>query len=146
MTAFTSAELEYLPGQRRLAGADVGAAAADTAGQAAEQVVGGGCPLGGVGGLPVEQLLCVIELVGIDDGVALAACNTSSWPTCRGRRGCATDGDVSNAKVGEAPAGDMAGMLVTTVDEDGDTETCSQPRGPAAGIGVISASSPLAKG
>ena len=54
---------------------------------------------------------------------------------------------LRNARVGEAPTGDAvtAGMVVTTVDEDGDTDEflVGSREDRPAGIGVVSANSPL---
>ena len=54
---------------------------------------------------------------------------------------------LRNANVGEAPSADAvaAGLVVTTVDEDGDTETflLGSREDRPEGINVVSASSPL---
>ena len=54
---------------------------------------------------------------------------------------------LRNAKVGEAPTGDAvtAGMVVTTVDEDGDEDTflLGSREDRAEGLQVVSANSPL---
>ena len=54
---------------------------------------------------------------------------------------------LRNAKVGEAPTGDAvaAGMVVTTVDEDGDEDTflVGSREDRPEGISVVSANSPL---
>ena len=54
---------------------------------------------------------------------------------------------LRNAKVGEAPAADAvaAGLVITTVDEDGDEETflLGSREDRPEGIGVVSANSPL---
>ncbi len=54
---------------------------------------------------------------------------------------------LRHAKVGEAPTGDAvaAGMVVTTVDEDGDSDTflLGSREDRPEGIGVVSANSPL---
>jgi transcription elongation factor GreA len=54
---------------------------------------------------------------------------------------------LRNAKVGEAPTGDAvtAGMVVTTVDEDGDEDTflLGSREDRAEGLHVVSANSPL---
>ena len=54
---------------------------------------------------------------------------------------------LRNARVGEAPTGDAvtAGMVVTTVDEDGDEDTflVGSREDRPEGISVVSASSPL---
>jgi len=56
---------------------------------------------------------------------------------------------LRNARVGEAPAGDRvaAGMLVTTVDDDGDEETflLGSREDRVGRFPVVSASSPLGK-
>ena len=54
---------------------------------------------------------------------------------------------LRNAKVGEAPSADAvaAGLVVTTVDEDGDEETflLGSREDRAEGLSIVSASSPL---
>ena len=54
---------------------------------------------------------------------------------------------LRNAKVGEAPASDAvaAGLVITTVDEDGDEDTflLGSREDRPEGIGVVSANSPL---
>jgi transcription elongation factor GreA len=54
---------------------------------------------------------------------------------------------LRNAQVGEAPSGDAvaAGMIVTTVDEDGDEETflLGSREDRHSGVPVVSANSPL---
>lgn len=54
---------------------------------------------------------------------------------------------LRNAKVGEAPSGDAvaAGMVVTTVDEDGDEDTflVGSREDRPEGLSVVSANSPL---
>ncbi len=56
---------------------------------------------------------------------------------------------LRGAQVGEAPSGDTAaaGMVVTTVDEDGDTETflLGSREDRAGGLPVVSAASPLGR-
>ena len=56
---------------------------------------------------------------------------------------------LRNAQVGDAPAGDAVapGMVVTTVDEDGDEETflLGSREDRHSGLHVVSASSPLGK-
>jgi len=56
---------------------------------------------------------------------------------------------LRNAEVGEAPAGDTvaAGMVVTTVDDDGDSETflLGSREDRAGGLPIVSAASPLGK-
>src|SRR5690606_22243654 len=56
---------------------------------------------------------------------------------------------LRNAKVGEAPAGDTvaAGMVVTTVDGDGDEDTflLGSREDRPADLSVVSAQSPLGK-
>ncbi|MPZ86798.1 MAG: transcription elongation factor GreA [Nitriliruptorales bacterium] len=56
---------------------------------------------------------------------------------------------LGRAEVGEAPSGDTvaAGMVLTTVDEDGDAETflLGSREDRAQGLPVVSASSPLGK-
>jgi len=56
---------------------------------------------------------------------------------------------LRKAEVGEAPAGDTvaAGMVVTTVDDDGDSETflLGSREDRAGGLPIVSAASPLGK-
>jgi transcription elongation factor GreA len=57
---------------------------------------------------------------------------------------------LRNAQVGEAPEADAvaAGLVVTTVEADGDSDTFllgSREDRPAGGIGVVSANSPLGR-
>ena len=56
---------------------------------------------------------------------------------------------LRNAQVGESPAGDVvaAGMVVTTVDTDGDEDTflLGSREDRPKGMGVVSAASPLGK-
>jgi transcription elongation factor GreA len=56
---------------------------------------------------------------------------------------------LRTAQVGEAPGGDQAaaGMVVSTVDEDGDTETflLGSREDRAGGLPVVSAASPLGR-